>query len=111
MALGGPAEIFKLVQTEGPMLAVDEDEIEVDLPQNVDHPWGGEGKIVTVRFPLRAHGGFDSVGLLHCMSSCVLATVIRVSVDVRPIRSGQTLHRAKLFPRGWIWYPSSRGSD
>ena len=43
MALGGPAEVLELVQAERPMLAVDEDEIEVELPQNVDDPRGWEG--------------------------------------------------------------------
>src|SRR5271170_5853900 len=71
MAFGGPAEVLKLVQAERPMLAIDEDEIEVELPQNVDHPWGGEGKVVAVRLAAGTHGGFDSVGLLHRMSSCV----------------------------------------
>jgi len=71
MAFGGAAEVLKLVEAERPMLAIDEDEIEVELPQNVDHPWGWEGKVVAVRFASGTHGGFDSVGLLHCMSSCV----------------------------------------
>src|SRR6202030_914644 len=71
MAFGGPAQVLELVQAERPMLAIDEDEIEVELPQNVDHPWGWEGKVVAVRFASGTHGGFDSVGLLHPMSSCV----------------------------------------
>src|SRR5712691_390372 len=71
MAFGGPAEVLELVQAERPMLAIDEDEIEVELPQNVDHPWGWEGKVVAVRLASGTHGGFDSVGLLHRMSSYV----------------------------------------
>src|SRR5690348_16019701 len=71
MAFGSPAEVLDLVQAKGPMLAVDEDEIEVELPQNVDHPWGGEGKVIAVRLASGPHGGFDSVGLLHGVSSCV----------------------------------------
>src|SRR5947209_2323975 len=71
MALGGPAEILKLVQAEWPMLAIDKDEIEVELPQNVDHPWGWEGKVVAVSLAPGPHGGFDAVGLLHRMSSSV----------------------------------------
>src|SRR6202048_1971274 len=59
------------VQAKRPMLAIDKDEIEVELPQNVDHPRGWEGKVVAVRFASGTHGGFDSVGLLHSMSSCV----------------------------------------
>jgi hypothetical protein len=31
------------------MLAIDKDEIEVELPQNVDHPWGWEGKPYALR--------------------------------------------------------------
>jgi hypothetical protein len=30
--------VLELVQAKRPMLAIDEDEIEVELPQNVDHP-------------------------------------------------------------------------
>jgi hypothetical protein len=71
MAFGGPAEVLELVQAKRPMLAIDEDGIEVELPQNVDHPWGWEGKVVAVRFASGTHGGFDSVGLLHRVSSCV----------------------------------------
>src|SRR6516225_2935856 len=71
MAFGGPAEVLELVQAKRPMLAVDEDEIEIDLPQNVDHPWGWEGKVVAVSFASGTHGGFDSVGLLHLMPSSV----------------------------------------
>jgi hypothetical protein len=41
------------------MLAIDKDEIEVELPQNVDHPWGWEGKVVAVCFASGPHGGFD----------------------------------------------------
>src|ERR1700757_2024443 len=65
MAFGGPAEVLDPVQPEWPMLAVDKDEIEVELAQNVDHPWGWEGKVVAVRLGAGAHGGFHSVGLLH----------------------------------------------
>ena len=71
MAFGGPAEVLELVQAKRPMLAIDEDEIEVELPQNVDHPRGWEGKVVAVSLAAGPHGGFDSVGLLHRMSSCV----------------------------------------
>src|SRR5260370_36787831 len=71
MAFGGPGEVLELVQAKRPMLAIDEDEIEVELPQNVDHPWGWEGKVVAIRLASGTHGGFDSVGLLHPMSSCV----------------------------------------
>ena len=71
VALGGPAEVLELVQAKRPMLAIDEDEIEVELPQNVDHPWRREGKVVAVRLASGAHGGFNAVGLLHTMSSSV----------------------------------------
>src|ERR1700736_780824 len=71
MAFGGPAEVLELVQAKRPMLAIDEDEIEVELPQNVDHPRGWEGKVVAVSLASGPHGGFDSVGLLHRISSCV----------------------------------------
>jgi hypothetical protein len=71
MAFGGPAEVLELVQAKRPMLAIDKDEIEVELPQNVDHPWGWEGKVVAARFASGPHSGFDSVGLLHRMSSFV----------------------------------------
>src|ERR1700730_10796351 len=71
MAFGGPAEVLKLIQAERPMLAIDKDEIEVELPQNVNHPWGWEGKVVAVCLASRTHGGFDSVGLLHRISSSV----------------------------------------
>src|SRR5947199_2946305 len=71
MAFGGPAEVLELVQAKRPMLAIDKDEIEVELPQNVDHPWGWERKIVAVRLASGTHGGFDPVGLLHPMSSCL----------------------------------------
>src|ERR1700730_17757399 len=71
MALGGPAQVLELVQAKRPMLAIDEDEIEVELPQDVDHPWGWEGKVVAVRLASRTHGGYDTVVLLHRMSSCV----------------------------------------
>jgi hypothetical protein len=76
MAFGGPADVLKLVQAKRPMLAIDEDEIEVELPQNVDHPWGWKGKVVAVRLASGTHRGFDSVGLLHRMSSCARATAI-----------------------------------
>ena len=75
MAFGGPAEVLELVQTERPMLAIDEHEIEVDLSQDVDHPWGWEGKVVAVRLASGTHGGFNSVGLLHGMSSCVATAI------------------------------------
>src|ERR1700726_1333017 len=71
MAFGGPAQVLELVQAKRPMLAIDEDEIEVELPQNVDDPRGGEGKVVAVRLASGAHDGFHSVGLLHRMSSYV----------------------------------------
>src|ERR1700722_3446047 len=71
MAFGGPAEILELVQAKRPMLAIDEDEIEVELPQNVYDPRGWEGKVVAVRLASGTHGGFHSVGLLHRLSSCV----------------------------------------
>src|SRR6266436_7768724 len=71
MAFGGPAEVLELVQAERPVLAVDEDEIKVELPQNVDDPRGWEGKVVAVSLASGTHGGFDSVGLLHRMSSSV----------------------------------------
>src|SRR5438105_7528165 len=67
----------------GPCSPIDEDEIEVELPQNVDHPWGWEREVVAVRFASGTHGGFDSVGLLHPMSSCLR----RLRPD-RPILSG-----------------------
>src|SRR6516164_5612367 len=69
MAFGGPAEVLELVEAKRPMLAIDEDEIEVELPQNVDHPCGWEGKVVAISFAPGQHRGFDSVGLLHRMSS------------------------------------------
>src|SRR6516164_8765424 len=65
MAFGGPAQVLELVQAKRPMLAIDKDEIEVELSQNVDHPRGWEGKVVTVRLASGAHGGFDPVGMLH----------------------------------------------
>jgi hypothetical protein len=40
MAFGGPAEVLELVQAKRPMLAIDEDEIEVEHPQDVDRPRG-----------------------------------------------------------------------
>src|SRR5713101_443032 len=97
MAFGGPAEVLELVQAERPMLAIDKDEIEVELPQNVDHPWGWEGKVVAVRLASGADGGFDSVGLLHRMSSCVrrLHADRPIPVGVWPVGSGRTLHREK----------------
>jgi hypothetical protein len=42
IAFGGPAEVLELVQAERPMLAIYEDEIEVELSQDVDHPWAWE---------------------------------------------------------------------
>src|SRR5271170_2122218 len=95
MAFGGPANVLELVQAERPMLAIDEDEIEVQLPQNVDHPWGWEGKMVAVRFASGTHGGFDSVGLLHPMASCVRRPRSDRPVSVWPAGSGRTLHREK----------------
>src|SRR6266403_1716611 len=97
MAFGGPAEVLELVQTERPMLAIDEDEIEVEVPQNVDHPWGWEGKVVAVSLASGTHGGFDSVGLLHRMSSCVCGDgdLIVPSCRCWPVASGRTLHREK----------------
>jgi hypothetical protein len=71
MAFGGPAEVLELVQAKRPMLAIDKDEIEVELPQNVDHPRGWEGKVVAVSLASGTHSGFHSVGLLHRMSSRV----------------------------------------
>src|SRR5262245_19749433 len=69
--LGGPAEVLKLVQAKRLVLAIDKDEIEVELPQNVDDPRGREGKVVPVSLASSTYGGFDSVGLPHPMSSCV----------------------------------------
>src|SRR5271154_6114903 len=71
MAFGGPAQVLELVEAKRPMLAIDKDEIEVEPPQNVDHPWGWEGKVVAVCLASGPHSGFDSVGLLHPMSSCL----------------------------------------
>src|SRR5439155_19972043 len=61
------------LQIEGPVLTVDEDVVKVELPQNVDHPWRGEGKAVATRLAAGRHGGLDPVRLLHWTSSCVLA--------------------------------------
>src|SRR4051794_29611143 len=71
MAFGGPAEVLERVQAKRPMLAIDKDKIEVELPQNVDHPWRWEGKVIAVSLASGTHRGFDSVGLLHPMSSRV----------------------------------------
>src|SRR5215469_4633926 len=71
MAFGGPAQVLELVQAKRPMLAIDKDEIEVELPENVDDPWGWERKVVAVSLASGTHGGFDSVGSLHRMSSSV----------------------------------------
>ena len=101
MAFGGPAEVLKLVQTERPMLAIDEDEIEVELAQNVDHPWGWEGKVVAVRLAAGAHGGFDSVGLLH--SDVLVCCRLRLTVPFcRRLPHGHqpNLHREKARPPG-----------
>src|ERR1700731_4223966 len=68
---GIAAEVLELVQAKRPILAIDEDEIEVELPQNVDHRWGWEGKIVAVCLAPGTHRGFDSFRLLHRLSSCV----------------------------------------
>src|ERR1700719_4686883 len=59
------------VQAKRPIRAIDKDEIEVELPQNVDHPRGWEGKVVAVSLASGTHSGFHSVGLLHRMSSRV----------------------------------------
>jgi hypothetical protein len=40
MAFGGSAQVLEMVQSKRPMLAIDEDEIEVELPQDVDRPRG-----------------------------------------------------------------------
>src|SRR5215831_8625793 len=90
MPFGGPAEVLELVQAERPVLAIDKDKIEVELPQNVDDPRGWEGKVVAVRFASGTHGGFDPVGLLHRMSSC-----LRRPRSGRSIGSGRTLHQEK----------------
>src|ERR1700739_2356239 len=89
MAFGGPAEVLELIEAKRPMLAIDKDKIEVELPQNVDHPWGWEGKVIAVSLASAPHGGFDSVGLLHPMSSCVR----RLRSD--PVGSGGTLRWEK----------------
>src|SRR5262252_3196355 len=88
MAFGGPAEVLELVQAERPVLAIDEDEIEVELPENVDHPWGWERKVVAVRLASGPHRGFDSVGSLHPYVLICAATAICSShpVGVSPIR-------------------------
>src|SRR5262245_52848621 len=102
MAFGGPAEVLELVQAKWPMLAVDEHEIEVELPQNVDHPWGWEGKVVAVSLASGTHRGFDSVGLLHCMSSSVrrLRSDHPILSVFGPLLAGQTLHGEKrVLPR------------
>src|SRR5437868_7418726 len=97
MAFGGLAEVLELVQAKRPMLAIDEDEIEVELPQNVDHPWGCEREVVAVRFASGTHGGFDSVGLLHPMSSYVrrLRSDRPNPVGVWPVGSGRTPYQEK----------------
>src|SRR5437899_10380611 len=71
MPFGGPTEVLELVQAKRPMLVIDKDEIEVELPQNVDHPWGWEREVVAVSLASGPHSGFDAVGLLHRMSSSV----------------------------------------
>src|SRR6516164_3025332 len=71
MAFGGPAQVLELVEAKRPMLAIDKDEIEVELPQNVDDPWGWEGQVVAIGLASGTHGGLDPVGLLHRMSSPV----------------------------------------
>src|ERR1700710_888595 len=84
MALRGPAKVLKLVETERPVLAIDEDEIEVDLPQNVDHPRRGKGKVVAICLAAIAHSGFDSVGLVHCTSPFDIFNWQSLSVHVFP---------------------------
>src|SRR5947209_4779115 len=81
----------------GPCSPIDEDEIEVELPQNVDHPWGWEREVVAVRFASGTHGGFDSVGLLHPMSSYVrrLRSDRPNPVGVWPVGSGRTPYQEK----------------
>jgi hypothetical protein len=76
MAFGAPAEVVELIEAERPMLAIDKDEIEVELSQNVDHPWRWERKVVAVSLAFDTDGGFDPVGLLHRMSSCVRRLLI-----------------------------------
>src|SRR5207237_9621379 len=71
LTFSGPAEVLELAQAKRPMLAIDKDEIEVELPQNVDHPRGWEGKVVAVGLASGPHRGFDSVGLLHPTFSSV----------------------------------------
>src|ERR1700719_4754998 len=68
-----------------------------ELPQNVDDPRGWEGKVVAVRLASRTHGGFDTVGLVHRMSSCVwrLRSDRPILSVFRPLGSGRTLHREK----------------
>jgi hypothetical protein len=57
IALGRPAQVLKTLQIEGPVLIVDEDLAQVELPKNVDHPWRGEGETVATRLASGAHGG------------------------------------------------------
>jgi hypothetical protein len=73
ITLSDPAQVLETLQIEGPVLTVDEDVVKVELPQNVDHPWRGEGKAVATRLATSSHGGLDPVRLLHWTSSCVLA--------------------------------------
>src|SRR5205085_2269806 len=93
------------------MLAIDEDEIEVELPQNVDHPWGCEREVVAVRFASGTHGGFDSVGLLHPMSSYVrrLRSDRPNPVGVWPVGSGRTPYQEKPVSKMSCKAPSGNG--
>jgi hypothetical protein len=61
------------------MLAIDKDEIEVELPQNVDHPWGWEGKPYALR-PTR----MAALTRLGCFIVCPRARRLRSD---RPILS------------------------
>jgi hypothetical protein len=44
------------------VLTVDEDVVKVELPENVDHPWRGEGKAVATRLATGAHGDLGPIG-------------------------------------------------
>src|SRR5215469_17538849 len=94
MAFGGPAEVLELVKAERPMLAIDKDEIEVELPQNVDDPWGWEGKVIPVSLAPGMHGGFYPVRMFHPMSSCLQRPRSDPPIlSVFGVSSGRTLHR------------------
>jgi hypothetical protein len=72
VALGGPAKVLELVQAELSMFAIAEDEIEVELPQNVDPPWGWEGKGVAVRLASGKHPTMNckaAAGCIRCICS------------------------------------------